>query len=142
MEKLVLQRIPATSEEATLGFLTLYDKAGNNIGSWHTLEPAYTANHPCIPRGEYIVMCIPTPTWSRFYGKREYKYQLQVCNTGRRKGILIHIGNYPKDTKGCILVGCRATEISVLKSTTAYRQIISQFVAHNLINKQITLLIQ
>lgn len=140
MAYLLLERYPATSEKVTLGFLSLY------VGSFvvseaYTLEPAHKAKHGCLPCGDYTVICTKTPTWSRFYGKRNYYYQIRVFDTQNR-GILIHIGNTAKDTQGCILVGCKATKESVLQSTNAYKQLVDAFIKHGLLDTQVSLKIK
>lgn len=63
----------------------------------HTMEPPYTAAHPCIPSGTYEVEMYPS---TKFKALRPI-----VKNVPKRSGILIHEGNFPRDTMGCILVG-------------------------------------
>lgn len=41
------------------------------------------------------------------YSSKFGKYMLTLCGVRGRSGILIHSGNTPKDTVGCILVGLR-----------------------------------
>lgn len=63
-----------------------------------TLEPARDdKEHPCIPCGRYAVDLI----WSQKF-RRTMPWLRYVPN---RSGIEIHVGNYPRDTQGCILVG-------------------------------------
>ena len=66
-----------------------------------TLEPArvnpVNAGHPCVPAGEYRVILTPSP---------RLKYVTpELLDVPGRSDIRIHVGNYPKDTLGCILVG-------------------------------------
>lgn len=63
----------------------------------HTLEPPRTGQHPCIPEGRYKVEMYPS---GKFHALRPI-----LLNVPGRSGILIHEGNFPRDTKGCILVG-------------------------------------
>lgn len=54
-------------------------------------------NVSCIPEGDY--RCIfreKTPTHKNVY---------EITNVPDRSGILIHVGNYPHDIKGCIALG-------------------------------------
>tara|TARA_R100000654_G_scaffold17445_2_gene36488 strand:+ start:1717 stop:2151 length:435 start_codon:yes stop_codon:yes gene_type:complete len=69
----------------------------------HTLELSWQDNKKnvsCIPKGVYDVS-------KRHPNKSaSYKYEhLLIENVPNRNYILFHIGNYPKDTNGCILLG-------------------------------------
>jgi hypothetical protein len=52
-----------------------------------------------------------------------HKGMLHVRRVKGFKYILIHIGNYPKDTHGCILVGMGKGQDMITGSTNAYRKI-------------------
>ena len=54
-------------------------------------------NVSCIPPGEY--------TCERVYSPRFKKYLYEIKNVNGRTNILIHSGNSPSDTQGCVLVG-------------------------------------
>ena len=68
----------------------------------HTLELAWEDNKKrvsCIPKGVYEVEKRHTET-------SKYKYEhLHIKDVPNRELILMHIGNYPKNSKGCILIG-------------------------------------
>ena len=71
----------------------------------YTLENAWKDNErrvSCIPEGVY-------PLTSKEYGRYWEKYKpLSIPileDVPNRSQILIHPGNFPKDTLGCILVG-------------------------------------
>ena len=68
----------------------------------HTLELAWKDNKKrisCIPKGVYEVK-------KRNTEKSKYKYEhLHILDVPDRELILMHIGNYPKNSKGCILLG-------------------------------------
>lgn len=53
----------------------------------------------CIAPGTYSIDFHFSPKFG--------KYMLTLCGVSSRSGILIHSGNTPKDTSGCILVGKR-----------------------------------
>ncbi|MEO1945369.1 MAG: DUF5675 family protein [Candidatus Thioglobus sp.] len=64
-----------------------------------TLEPTWADNKrniSCIPAGEYNVVK---------YSSEKYPEVYEVQDVPGRSKILIHAGNFYKDTKGCILVG-------------------------------------
>lgn len=53
-------------------------------------------NESCIPAGEYLVKKTRSITFGECF---------EVTNVENRSAILIHAGNYKRDTKGCILPG-------------------------------------
>ena len=85
------------SDKSTIGKLYL-----NGEFYGHTLELAWEGNKKrvsCIPKGVYEVV-------KRFTDKSKYKYEhLHILDVPDREMILMHIGNYPKNSKGCILLG-------------------------------------
>ena len=85
------------SDKAVLGKLYL-----NSEFYGHTLELAWKENQKrisCIPKGVYEVT-------KRHTEKSKYKYEhLHILDVPDRELILMHIGNYPKNSKGCILLG-------------------------------------
>ena len=68
----------------------------------HTLELPWKDNKKrvsCIPKGVYEVK-------KRHTEESKYKYEhLHILDVENRELILLHIGNYPKNSKGCILLG-------------------------------------
>ena len=72
----------------------------------NTLEPAIGKKVKygkgcCIAPGIYSV--------DFHYSPKFGKYMLTLCGVRGRSGILMHSGNTPDDTAGCILVGQRST---------------------------------
>ncbi len=88
-----------------------------------TLELPYLDNKnniSCIPCNEYKI----AP-----YTSEKYKDVYQVMNVPNRTSILIHTGNYLKDTQGCILIGSNVKgnritkEIELLESKKAMEKL-------------------
>ena len=78
-----------------------------------------------IPAGKYSIdMKTPSPKY-----KDRAAYQFCGAKVPRLVGvpgfvgILIHIGNYPKDTDGCILVGENKEKGAVLNSTDTFKKL-------------------
>jgi hypothetical protein len=98
----VLVRLLADSNQ-TLGALTVYDHA-SRVFDCYTLELPWLNNAPltsCIPAGTYYVD-------ARLSGKYGRHWHVKALNHGEvygRSMILIHNGNYHRDTQGCILIG-------------------------------------
>ena len=64
------------------------------------------------------------------YGRYWDKYQLPIPilhDVPGRSQILIHPGNYPKDTLGCILVGSEKDENAVYHSRKTWKKFNSLF---------------
>lgn len=69
-----------------------------------TLENTWKDNEPrvsCIPPGEYP---LETKTYGKYYQIEKVPIPI-LRDVPNRSEILIHWGNYPEDTLGCILVG-------------------------------------
>ena len=61
-------------------------------------------NVSCIPEGKYEVIPYRSPNHGECF---------KVLNVHNRDNILIHKGNYTKDTQGCILPGMFFTDIDI-----------------------------
>lgn len=75
-----------------------------------------------IPEGTYeVTMDVVSPKYSqrKVYDFCEGKLP-RLLNVPGYEGILIHIGNYPKDTDGCILVGKNTAKGAVMESTGTF----------------------
>src|SRR5262249_41787329 len=92
----------------------------SQVECW-TLEPArvkpYHEGHPCIPAGEYSVILSFSPHFKMVTP--------EVLAVPGHSDIRIHIGNYPKDTFGCILVGDTRQENFVGLSKAAFSSLIT-----------------
>jgi len=103
------------SSTCTIGVLT------NNISfSAFSLEPphpSFSSSSPfCISSGLYQFI-------SNFSPKLQYFCPLLLRVPGR-SGIRIHVGNFPKDTSGCILIGFGASQNSISHSKKAFSSFI------------------
>ena len=100
------------TDKSTIGKLFL-----NGEMFCYTLELPYINNErriSCIPEGQYKVRLRTAKESS----SRDYLHLL-VQEVKGRSYILVHIGNFPKDTKGCILVGQSRKQDRVNNSTLA-----------------------
>ena len=79
-------------------------------------------NISCIPEGKYKVHRIYSPKFGNCF---------HLQDVPGRSAILIHRGNYTKDTRGCILVGMNHIDIDsdglkdVSDSTTAMNKLLT-----------------
>jgi len=105
---LKLQRITFT-DKSTIGELTL-----NGDKLCYTLELPVKDALPgsAIPPGLYPVLDLPSPRFGRNVPHIE--------DIPNRSNILIHWGNYPTDTEGCILVGMTAETDFIGNSRKAF----------------------
>ena len=93
MTELILRRRTSGSM-GTLGIITC---DGKDI--CQTLELPWnnnSQNSSCIPDGKYKLRKINSPKFGEVY---------EICDVRDREHILIHKGNFLRDTHGCVLVG-------------------------------------
>lgn len=106
MKHIIIKRL-FDNEAQTISKLKATNKKGE-IFKCLTLELPWEGNQrrvSCIPKGEYWVKFHTSPkfgTCMKVYDKD------QVSEVKSRSQILIHKGNYHRDTLGCILPGASA----------------------------------
>ena len=130
--KLLLVRDTFT-KESTIGELFI-----NEERICDTLENPWLDNQrriSCIPEGEYKVR-IRLPRES---ATRDYMHLL-VKDVKDRDYILFHIGNFPRDTSGCILVGLGSQQDAVNNSRLAMDLLMKEIL--NLGGENINLIIK
>lgn len=117
---------PATTFEITLARvrsspLGTFGRVGDlaAVSSFHTLEPPIETsdgrrNVPeitAIPAGRYEL----APRWSDHF----HRLVLQLVDVPGRSDIECHVGNYLKDTHGCILFGEGEADAGIINSIPA-----------------------
>ena len=121
------------TKESTIGKLFI-----NGESFCDTLENPYINNErniSCIPEGQYKVrLRLPRESATRNY------LHLLVQDVPNRDFILVHIGNYPSQTQGCILVGNGRQQDVVENSRLAMDLVIKEIL--NLGGENINLIIK
>ena len=84
----------------------------------YTLELAWLWNQKdrsCVPPGKYAGF---------LRHDHKDKWRVELCGVpGDRQHVQIHIGNYPRDIKGCVLVGTSYGPDAVWHSSAAYEKL-------------------
>ena len=89
-----------------------------------TIEKIKVKTATCIPYGKYkVTLDVVSPK----YSNPKYKWAQKIGAKVPRlidvpcyEGVLIHVGNYAKDTDGCLLVGFKKAKNGVLDSTNCF----------------------
>ena len=131
--KLQLTRKNIVDKDTLFGKLRITDETGNLIYTANTLEnvpretkiPGLTA----IPAGTYKIRWMTYNTPMHLHYKNRYDFNthgmIHLLDVPNFEQIYIHIGNYLKDTDGCILVG-KGVDIfnkMITQSTRAYQEL-------------------
>lgn len=96
--RLVLLRT-STNEKQIIGNAMLLNNQGVSVLNLATLELPFiynSKNISAIPLGKYVVI----PRYSA-----KHKHHFHITNVAGRDLILLHSGNYFRQTEGCVLVG-------------------------------------
>ena len=121
------------TKESTVGELFI-----NGERICDTLENPYLDNQrniSCIPEGEYPVRL----RLARESASRDYLHLL-VQDVPNRDWVLVHRGNFPSQTKGCVLVGLGTQQDVVNNSVLAMDLLIKEII--NLGGENINLIIK
>lgn len=96
-----------------------------------TLEPS----RPIIPAGDYLITFTYSPRFGHKIPYNEFRGLVPLVNGVKgHDGIRIHVGNYAKDTQGCILVGTNHDETILYNSRKAYRDLMQRIQQRNYYN--------
>ncbi|MBE3607049.1 hypothetical protein CCAL13119_08945, partial [Campylobacter sp. RM13119] len=112
-----------TIDDGTIGEFKLMQDS-QILLSGYTLEAAgpdtTTPNQDKrIPAGAY------TATW---FFSPDFQRELPLLfneSVSKKRRILIHGGNYPKDTLGCVLIGTEYNEKGILKSRDKLKELLN-----------------
>lgn len=112
------------TKESTIGSLRIDGRL-----QCYTLEDPYhkikVIGETRIPEGEYK---LALRTYGGFHQRYNKKFaawhdygMIEIMQVPNYTNILIHIGNWPGDTEGCLLLGQEAGINAIHNSTKAYR---------------------
>jgi len=137
---LLLQRVTKTPQ-STEGKLFIDDCFFS-----YTLEPVYR-EQPNVPVSAWKVFgstAIPIGTYNVevTYFYRDQYYTPLLDNVPGFSGVRIHVGNFPKDTEGCILVGTLMAQNEILNSKVAFDALMVRINAVRLANQSIQITVQ
>lgn len=122
---LVLQRQRFT-EESTIGRMTVGDVVVTTLEDGKREHKIY--GETAIPAGTYVLELRTEGNMTKRYANRYgdmHKGMIHLLEVPMFSWVYIHVGNYPKDTLGCILVGTTAGDDTIGGSRNAYEAIYS-----------------
>lgn len=81
------------------------------------------AEHPCVPAGTYGLVLAPTHN-AKLWTPDPDRVLPRLLDVPGRTGILMHAGNWPTDTVGCIIVAFVKDQGAVFQSQSALRTLL------------------
>jgi len=128
MKTIVLQRIRQT-DDSLIGTLAINGDIVATLEDIHREEKIY--GETAIPAGTYELKLRHEGGFDVRYKRKfsaMHKGMLWLQDVPGFEWIYIHVGNYAKDTEGCILVGNKANESYIEQSVSAYKRIYPKIV--------------
>lgn len=94
-----------------------------------------------IPTGKYtITIDVVSPKFSKYKQYEFCKGRLpRLINVPGYEGVLMHIGNTPEDTDGCLLVGTNKVKGQVTNSTATFKNLYIEMIKANQKGETITI---
>lgn len=99
-------------EDCTLGPLTVNGHTFDTLAPPWKADPRGVCGHPdqsCVPAGEYQLVPHDTPahprTWALVNSALGIYHETVPEGCFGRTAVLLHTGNFPRDSLGCILIG-------------------------------------
>lgn len=89
---------------------------------FYGLEPS----KPIIEDGSYLLMLTHSPRFSEKspYNKVHHSQVPLIKGVKGHTGVRIHVGNYPSDTDGCLLIGSTCSPAFIGDSAKAYKKML------------------
>ena len=97
-----------------------------------------------IPYGTYEVnMNVVSPKFKDRSWAKPYDGKLpRLMNVPGYEGVLIHVGNKPEDTLGCLLVGQNKIKGQVVNSTATFHELMEKLTEAHEIGEKISITIE
>ena len=152
--KLLLKRI-AKQKTYTIGKLYIdgvyecdtledTDRGLSNDMSIDEIKKKKEYGQTAIPTGSYeVTMNVVSPKFKNRSWAKPYNGKLpRLIDVHGYEGVLIHVGNKPEDTLGCLLVGQNKIKGQVVNSTATFHKLMEKLTEANEKNEKIIITIE
>ena len=152
--KLLLKRI-AKQKTYTIGKLYIdgvyecdtledTDRGLSNDMSIDEIKKKKEYGQTAIPTGSYeVTMNVVSPKFRNRSWAKPYNGKLpRLIDVPGYEGVLIHVGNKPEDTLGCLLVGQNKIKGQVVNSTATFHKLMEKLIEANEKNEKISITIE
>lgn len=152
--KLLLKRI-AKQKTYTIGKLYINgvyecdtledtDRGLSNDMSIDEIKKKKEYGQTAIPTGSYeVTMNVVSPKFRNRSWAKPYNGKLpRLIDVHGYEGVLIHVGNKPEDTLGCLLVGQNKIKGQVVNSTATFHKLMEKLTEANENNEKIIITIE
>lgn len=127
MNKIVLKRIEE-NKDCTIGEVRVFDNEGKCVFSSYSLEPAGDSsdeankNKRIVAREYHLKYTQTSVCLPKECEQKGILLTTDEVKDFEKRRILVHVGNYSKDTQGCILLGEQRLGFNVLNSQSATKR--------------------